>query len=353
MSNKTRLDVLLTEQGLQESRQKAQATIMSGLVFVNGQRVDKPGTAVPNDAKIEIRGNTLKYVSRGGLKLEKAMAEFPIELNGCICGDIGASTGGFTDCMLQNGASKVYSVDVGYGQLAWKLREDPRVVCMERTNARYLTHEQIPDELDFASIDVSFISLKLILPAVANVLKDGGYVASLVKPQFEAGREKVGKKGVVRDPAVHKEVLEHYLEHAREAGFGVLGLTYSPIRGPEGNIEYLGFLQKGAETTAAFDLDALVEESHQTLKEHGEGRYNGTEENHSLSESGPGHRNEGHKVRHCHFAGHGLSDGRLFALPGSEDQRLRRSALQATATGIEGRGYGHYSGRRRDDPASG
>ena len=265
------LDVLLTEQGLQESRQKAQATIMSGLVFVNGQRVDKPGTAVPNDAKIEIRGNTLKYVSRGGLKLEKAMAEFPIELNGCICGDIGASTGGFTDCMLQNGASKVYSVDVGYGQLAWKLREDPRVVCMERTNARYLTHEQIPDELDFASIDVSFISLKLILPAVANVLKDGGYVASLVKPQFEAGREKVGKKGVVRDPVVHKEVLEHYLEHAREAGFGVLGLTYSPIRGPEGNIEYLGFLQKGAETTASFDLDALVEESHQTLKEHGEG----------------------------------------------------------------------------------
>ena len=261
MSNKTRLDVLLTEQGLQESRQKAQATIMSGLVFVNGQRVDKPGTAIPNDAKIEIRGNTLKYVSRGGLKLEKAMAEFPIELNGCICGDIGASTGGFTDCMLQNGASKVYSVDVGYGQLAWKLREDPRVVCMERTNARYLTHEQIPDELDFASIDVSFISLKLILPAVANVLKDGGYVASLVKPQFEAGR----------DPAVHKEVLEHYLEHAREAGFGVLGLTYSPIRGPEGNIEYLGFLQKGAETTVSFDLDALVEESHQTLKEHGEG----------------------------------------------------------------------------------
>ena len=183
MSNKTRLDVLLTEQGLQESRQKAQATIMSGLVFVNGQRVDKPGTAIPNDAKIEIRGNTLKYVSRGGLKLEKAMAEFPIELNGCICGDIGASTGGFTDCMLQNGASKVYSVDVGYGQLAWKLREDPRVVCMERTNARYLTHEQIPDELDFASIDVSFISLKLILPAVANVLKDGGYVG---KDKFDA-----------------------------------------------------------------------------------------------------------------------------------------------------------------------
>ena len=271
MSNKTRLDVLLTEQGLQESRQKAQATIMSGLVFVNGQRVDKPGAAVPNDAKIEIRGNTLKYVSRGGLKLEKAMAEFPIELNGCICGDIGASTGGFTDCMLQNGASKVYSVDVGYGQLAWKLREDPRVVCMERTNARYLTHEQIPDELDFASIDVSFISLKLILPPLNGLLKDGGHAACLVKPQFEAGREKVGKKGVVRDPDVHLEVLEHFLDHAKESGFTVLGLTYSPIRGPEGNIEYLGYLEKGPWQERTFDLKALVEESHQTLKEHGEG----------------------------------------------------------------------------------
>ena len=244
MSNKTRLDVLLTEQGLQESRQKAQATIMSGLVFVNGQRVDKPGTAVPNDAKIEIRGNTLKYVSRGGLKLEKAMAEFPIELNGCICGDIGASTGGFTDCMLQNGASKVYSVDVGYGQLAWKLREDPRVVCMERTNARYLTHEQIPDELDFASIDVSFISLKLILPAVANVLKDGGYVASLVKPQFEAGPENVGKHGIVRDHAVHQAVIEHTMAKALEIGFSILGVDYSPIKGGKGNIEFLLHLKK-------------------------------------------------------------------------------------------------------------
>lgn len=173
--------------------------------------------------------------------------------------------------MLQNGASKVYAVDVGYGQLAWKLREDPRVVCMERTNARYLSHEQISDELDFASIDVSFISLKLILPAVAGILKDGGCVASLVKPQFEAGREKVGKKGVVRDPTVHKEVLEYYLEHAQEAGFGVLGLTYSPIRGPEGNIEYLGFLKKGAEAAQTFDLDALVAESHEALNEHGEG----------------------------------------------------------------------------------
>ena len=267
MSNKTRLDVLLTEQGLQESRQKAQATIMSGLVFVNGQRVDKPGTAIPNDAKIEIRGNTLKYVSRGGLKLEKAMAEFPIELNGCICGDIGASTGGFTDCMLQNGASKVYSVDVGYGQLAWKLREDPRVVCMERTNARYLTHEQIPDELDFASIDVSFISLKLILPAVANVLKDGGYVASLVKPQFEAGREKVGKKGVVRDPQVHVEVVENIVNFALENGFDVKNLDFSPIKGPEGNIEYLMHIQKSenAQKMCEITPEELVKLSHGEL----------------------------------------------------------------------------------------
>ena len=262
MANKTRLDVLLVEQGLQETRQKAQATIMSGLVFVNGQRVDKPGTAVPNDAAIEVRGNALKYVSRGGLKLEKAMATFPVKLEGAVCGDIGASTGGFTDCMLQNGAAKVYAVDVGYGQLAWKLREDPRVVCMERTNARYLTHEQIPDELDFASIDVSFISLKLILPAVCGILKGGGHVACLVKPQFEAGKEKVGKKGVVRDPAVHLEVLEHFLEHAKESGFTVLGLTYSPIRGPEGNIEYLAWLKRGAESIPEPDIDALVAASH-------------------------------------------------------------------------------------------
>lgn len=267
MSNKTRLDVLLTEQGLQESRQKAQATIMSGLVFVNGQRVDKPGTAVPNDAKIEIRGNTLKYVSRGGLKLEKAMAEFHIELNGCICGDIGASTGGFTDCMLQNGARKVYSVDVGYGQLDWKLRSDPRVVCMERTNARYLTPEQIPDPLDFASIDVSFISLKLIFPSLYGLLRQGGEIASLIKPQFEAGREKVGKKGVVRDPAVHLEVLEHFLTHAKESHFTVLGITYSPIRGPEGNIEYLGYLKKCDEPDGSFDLPTLVAESHSQLKD--------------------------------------------------------------------------------------
>ena len=271
MSGKKRLDVLLTERGLQESRQRAQAVIMSGEVFVNGQRVDKPGTAVAEDAQIEIRGGTLAYVSRGGLKLEKAMATFPIDLHGAVCADIGASTGGFTDCMLQNGAEKVYAVDVGYGQLAWKLRSDPRVVCLERTNARYLTYEQVPVLLYSASVDVSFISLKLILPPLNGLLKDGGHAACLVKPQFEAGREKVGKKGVVRDPDVHLEVLEHFLDHAKESGFTVLGLTYSPIRGPEGNIEYLGYLEKGPWQERTFDLKALVEASHQTLKEHGEG----------------------------------------------------------------------------------
>ncbi len=267
MSNKTRLDVLLVERGLQESRQKAQAVIMSGSVFVSGRRMDKPGAAVPNDAEIEIRGHTLQYVSRGGLKLEKAMASFPISLTGAVCGDIGASTGGFTDCMLQNGAGKVYAVDVGYGQLAWKLRSDERVVCLERTNARYLSREQIPDELDFASVDVSFISLKLILPPLCALLREGGHVVCLIKPQFEAGREKVGKKGVVKDPGVHREVLERFLEHARDSGFAVLGLTYSPIRGPEGNIEYLGYLEKGPWRPAEFGLEALVTESHQVLKE--------------------------------------------------------------------------------------
>ena len=267
MSNKTRLDVLLTERGLLDSRQKAQATIMSGIVFVNGQRVDKVGTAVSNDALIEIRGTTLPYVSRGGLKLEKAMQTFPLTLTGKICADIGASTGGFTDCMLQNGAKKVYAVDVGYGQLDWKLRNDARVVCMERTNARYLTHEEIPEELDFASVYVSFISLKLIFPALYGLLREGGEIACLIKPQFEAGREKVGKKGVVRDPAVHLEVLEHFLIHAKENHFTVLGITYSPIRGPEGNIEYLGFLRKSEEPDAAVDLQAIVEASHTALKE--------------------------------------------------------------------------------------
>ena len=267
MSGKVRLDVALVERGLAETRTKAQSYIMSGIVFVNGQRSDKAGTPVAPDAEIEVRGHTLRYVSRGGLKLEKAMREFPITLTDCICADIGASTGGFTDCMLQNGARKVYAVDVGYGQLDWKLRSDERVVCMERTNARYLTHEEIPDALDFASVDVSFISLGLILPALAGLLKERGQVVCLVKPQFEAGREKVGKKGVVRDPAVHLEVLEQFLHHAKENHFTVLGLTFSPIRGPEGNIEYLGYLQLGAEDaeTREFDLRALVDASHASL----------------------------------------------------------------------------------------
>lgn len=269
MSAKTRLDVLLVERGFVESRQKAQAVIMAGSVFVGGQRVDKPGTSVANEADIEVRGHVLRYVSRGGLKLEKAMKTFPLTLEGKICADIGASTGGFTDCMLQNGAVKVYSVDVGYGQLDWKLRNDPRVVCMERTNARYLTHEEIPDELDFASIDVSFISLKLIFPALYGLLKDGGEIACLIKPQFEAGREKVGKKGVVRDPAVHLEVLENFLIHAKDNNFTVVDITYSPIRGPEGNIEYLGYLRKENAPSGEFDLSAIVKASHQELKDGG------------------------------------------------------------------------------------
>ena len=265
MSKKTRLDVLLVEKGLQESRQKAQATIMSGLVYVDGRRLDKPGAPVDPAAAIEVRGTALRYVSRGGLKLEKAMAVWPISLRDKICMDVGASTGGFTDCMLQNGAAKVYAVDVGYGQLAWKLRSDSRVVCLERTNARYLTHQQVPEEPDFASVDVSFISLKLILPAISGVLREGGETVALIKPQFEAGREKVGKNGVVRSGAVHQEVLERFLAYARESGFAVLDLSYSPIRGPEGNIEYLGWLRKAPWEERAFDLAALVEASHGEL----------------------------------------------------------------------------------------
>ena len=267
MSTKERLDVALVARGLAETRAKAQASIMSGIVYVNGQKVDKAGTPVAADAVLEVRGHTLRYVSRGGLKLEKAMAAFPITLTDCICADIGASTGGFTDCMLQNGAKKVYAVDVGYGQLDWKLRSDPRVVCLERTNARYLDHEQIPDELDFASIDVSFISLKLIFPALYGLLRQDGEIACLIKPQFEAGREKVGKKGVVRDPKVHLEVLENFLNHAKDNHFTVLGITYSPIRGPEGNIEYLGYLRKSEEPDCIPDLTALVDASHEELKE--------------------------------------------------------------------------------------
>ena len=264
---KLRLDVAMTERGLAESRQKAQAIIMAGQVFVNGQKVDKAGAPVAPDAAIEIHGKTLKYVSRGGLKLEKAMSCWPITLEHRICADIGASTGGFTDCMLQNGVDRVYSVDVGYNQLDYRLRTHPKVVCMERTNARYLTREQIPEELDFFSVDVSFISLNLILPAVRPLMKAGGQGVCLVKPQFEAGRDKVGKKGVVRDPAVHLEVLEHFLEHAAKAGFTVLDVTFSPIKGPEGNIEYLGWLQAGDGPAYSGDLKALVQQSHAGFEE--------------------------------------------------------------------------------------
>lgn len=263
---KKRLDVLMVEQGLAESRQKAQAIIMAGQVFVGDRRCDKAGAAFSEDTVLELRGQTLRYVSRGGLKLEKAMRQFPIDLNGKVAADIGASTGGFTDCMLQNGAVKVYAVDVGYGQLAWSLRGDSRVVCLERTNARYLSTEQIPEPLDFASIDVSFISLKLILPALRPLLKEDGQVVALIKPQFEAGREKVGKKGVVRDPAVHLEVLEQFLVHAREADFTVKGIDFSPIRGPEGNIEYLGYLWAKQDEPAQVDLRELVRRSHGELE---------------------------------------------------------------------------------------
>ena len=265
--SKIRLDQYLCQNGLVQSRERAKALIMSGIVFVNEQKADKAGEMIAPDAKVEVRGHDIGYVSRGGLKLEKAMQVFPMRPDGKVCMDIGASTGGFTDCMLQNGASKVYSVDVGYGQLAWKLREDPRVVCMERTNARYLTHEQIPDELDFASIDVSFISLKLILPAVANVLKDGGYVASLVKPQFEAGKDKVGKKGVVRELSTHIEVLENTVGFMLCCGFSVLKLDFSPIKGPQGNIEYLAYIKKSdsPENLSGVSFSELARKSHEIL----------------------------------------------------------------------------------------
>ena len=264
---KERLDVLLVQKGYAPSREKAKAIIMSGNVFIDGQREDKAGTVFDVDkAQIEIKGTGQKYVSRGGLKLEKAVAAFGIILEEAICMDIGASTGGFTDCMLQNGAKRVYAVDVGYGQLAWSIRNDPRVVCLERTNARYLTAEHIPESLDFFSVDVSFISLNLILPALRPLMGEEGQAVCLVKPQFEAGKDKVGKKGVVRDPAVHLEVLERFLVHAAQADFCIKGLDFSPVRGPEGNIEYLGFLQAGAGECRGFDLKELVDRSHQALK---------------------------------------------------------------------------------------
>lgn len=248
---KERLDVLLVKNGLAPSREKAKALIMAGDVFVENQREDKPGSTFSDTAKIEVRGNKLKYVSRGGLKLEKALSVFPVSPDGRVCMDIGASTGGFTDCMLQNGAAKVYAVDVGYGQFAYQLRQDPRVVCMEKTNIRYVTPDQIDDPISFASVDVSFISLTKVLPPVKLLLSDDADMVCLIKPQFEAGREKVGKKGVVRDPAVHREVIETIVSFALEAGFLIKGLDYSPVKGPEGNIEYLLWIQNTAQNLQA------------------------------------------------------------------------------------------------------
>lgn len=264
---KERLDVLLVKRGLAPSREKAKTMIMEGNVFVENQREDKAGATFDTEAEITVKGNTLKYVSRGGLKLEKAMTHFGITLEGKVCMDIGASTGGFTDCMLQNGAVKVYSVDVGYGQFAWKLRQDPRVVCMEKTNIRYVTPADIDDVLDFASVDVSFISLTKVLIPARELLRDGGEMVCLIKPQFEAGREKVGKKGVVRDKAVHEEVIERIIEFASQNGFFVKNLEYSPIKGPEGNIEYLVYIRKDETggVDAAVDIKAVVDAAHGEL----------------------------------------------------------------------------------------
>ncbi len=267
MADKIRLDLAVFEKGFAPSREKAKALIMAGQVFVNNQRVDKAGTEIKPDDVIEIKGNTLKYVSRGGLKLEKAMQEFPIDLNGKTCMDVGASTGGFTDCMLQNGAVKVYSVDVGYGQLAWKLRCDERVVNLERTNFRYCTKNEIPDGIDFASVDVSFISLKHILPVLNALLNPDGRAVCLIKPQFEAGKDKVGKKGVVRELSVHLEVVNNVIALALENGFSVAGLQFSPIKGPEGNIEYLIYLIKSDAPAVYEGINAaeLVNTSHTEL----------------------------------------------------------------------------------------
>ncbi|MBQ4523596.1 MAG: TlyA family RNA methyltransferase [Lachnospiraceae bacterium] len=266
--SKERLDVLLVEQGFAASREKAKAIIMSGIVYVDGQKEDKAGSTFPPTAKIEVKGATLKYVSRGGLKLEKAMSHFDISLENKICMDVGASTGGFTDCMLQNGATKVFSVDVGHGQLDWKLRQDERVVCMEKTNIRYVTKEDINVELDFASIDVSFISLTKVLGPVYELLKENGQIVCLIKPQFEAGREKVGKKGVVRDIKVHYEVVEQIVDFAKEHGLKPLHLEFSPIKGPEGNIEYLLHIEKTEveeDYEVPFSIDEVIRKSHETL----------------------------------------------------------------------------------------
>ena len=266
---KERLDVLLVKRNLVESREKAKAIIMSGNVFVDGQREDKAGTTFPENVQIEVKGNKLPYVSRGGLKLEKAVANFDVELQDKVCTDVGSSTGGFTDCMLQNGARKVFAIDVGTNQLAWKLRQDERVVCMEKTNIRYVTPEDLGEKIDFSSIDVSFISLTKVLLPIRNYLKEEGQIVALIKPQFEAGREKVGKKGVVREKSTHYEVIEFVLSYAVSIGFQVLNLDFSPIKGPEGNIEYLVHLQKteevGTLTDVIIDWKLIVENAFDTL----------------------------------------------------------------------------------------
>lgn len=266
---KERLDVLLVQRRLAPSREKAKAMIMEGIVFVEGQREDKPGSSFDEKAGIEVRGKTLAYVSRGGLKLEKALDQFEISLEGKVCMDIGASTGGFTDCMLQKGAKKVYAVDVGYGQFAWKLRQDERVVCMEKTNIRYVLPEHIGEALDFASVDVSFISLTKVLEPAKALLKEKGEMVCLIKPQFEAGREKVGKKGVIRDPKVHEEVICQVLAFCRKIGFSVKNLDFSPIKGPEGNMEYLVHIQKGYKQEQEEKVDAaqIVALAHKTLSQ--------------------------------------------------------------------------------------
>ena len=267
MKIKKRLDVLLVERGLAETRTKAQAVIMSGLVYVAGQKADKPGMSFEENAEIEVRGATCPYVSRGGLKLEKALRDFGVDPTGYVCSDSGASTGGFTDCLLQQGAKKVFAIDVGYGQLDWKIRSDPRVVVMERTNVRYVTREQLGEPLDLSVVDVSFISLRIVLPVIKTFLKEqSGQVLCLIKPQFEAGKDKVGKKGVVRDPAVHKEVLDDFVALTKEIGFKILGLTFSPVKGPEGTIEFLAHLTLADVEGLDPDTALVVSQAHETLK---------------------------------------------------------------------------------------
>ena len=265
--SKERLDVLLVNKGLATSREKAKAIIMSGNVYVDGQKEDKAGQSFPDTAVIEVRGTTLKYVSRGGLKLEKAMQNFDVTLEGKICMDVGSSTGGFTDCMLQNGAIKVYAVDVGHGQLAWKLRNDPRVVCMEKTNIRYVLPENLEGPADFSSIDVSFISLRHMFNALKNVIAPDGVIVSLIKPQFEAGKDDVGKHGIVKDPKVHKRVIEEVIGYANDNGFSLKGLTFSPITGGEGNIEFLGYFVNDHQENSAYCIDDVVSEAHKHFNE--------------------------------------------------------------------------------------